>query len=124
MGGEMWGRGGWGAVMGGGLGLQGVGFGWVAARGSVQTSWIELVIALLVAGIGIAMALPTAPTAVLNSVAETEMGKASGINYMVQRFGAVFNIAIASTVFSAHGNLNNPTSLTARFPPVPRSCLV
>jgi EmrB/QacA subfamily drug resistance transporter len=107
-----------------GLTLQALGFAWVAARGSLHTSWIELVIALLVAGVGVSMALPTVPTAVLNSVAETEMGKASGINYMAQRFGAVFAIAIASTVFSAHGNLNNPTAVTAGFRPALWSCVV
>src|SRR5664279_1557931 len=63
------------------------------------------------------MALPTVPTAVLGAVAETEMGKASGINFMAQRFGAVFAIAIASAVFSAHGNLGNPTTVTAGFQP-------
>ncbi len=107
-----------------GLALQALGFAWVAARGSLHTSWIELVIALLVAGVGVSMALPTVPTAVLNSVAETEMGKASGVNYMAQRFGAVFAIAIASAVFSVHGNLNNPTSVTAGFRAALWSCVV
>ena len=107
-----------------GLTLQALGFAWVAARGSLSTSWIELVLALLVAGIGISMALPTVPTAVLNSVAEIEMGKASGINYMAQRFGAVFAIAIASAVFSAHGNLSNPAAVTAGFRPALWSCVV
>jgi EmrB/QacA subfamily drug resistance transporter len=111
-------------IMVSGLALQALGFAWVAERGSLHTSWIELVTALLVAGIGVSMALPTVPTAVLNSVAETEMGKASGINYMAQRLGAVFAIAIASTVFSAHGNLNNPTSVTAGFRPALWSCAV
>jgi MFS family permease len=102
-------------IMVSGLALQALGFAWVAARGSLHTSWIELVTALLVAGIGVSMALPTVPTAVLNSVAVTEMGKASGVNYMAQRFGAVFAIAIASAVFSAHGDLANPTAATAGF---------
>jgi hypothetical protein len=48
-------------------------------------------------------ALPTVPTAVLNAVAPDELGKASGINYMMQRFGAVFAIAVASAVFTAYG---------------------
>ncbi len=107
-----------------GLALQALGFAWVAARGSLHTSWVELVIALLVAGVGVSMALPTLPTAVLNSVAETEMGKASGVNYMAQRFGAVFAIAIASAVFSAHGNLSNPSAVTAGFRPALWSCVV
>ena len=74
-------------------------------------------IALLVAGIGISMALPTVPTAVLGAVAPHEMGKASGINYMAQRFGAVFALAIGSAVFSANGHLGSPASVTAGFGP-------
>ena len=45
------------------------------------------------------------------------MGKASGINYMAQRFGAVFAIAIGSAVFSANGHLGSPASVTAGFRP-------
>ena len=56
--------------------------------------------------------------------AGTEMGKASGINYMAQRFGAVFAIAIASAVFSAHGNLSDPAAVTAGFRPALWSCVI
>ena len=107
-----------------GLALQALGFAWVAERESLHTSWVELVVALLVAGIGVSMALPTVPTAVLSSVAGIEMGKASGINYMAQRFGAVFAIAIASAVFSAHGNLSDPAAVTAGFRPALWSCVL
>jgi MFS family permease len=107
-----------------GLALQALGFAWVAERGSLHTSWVELVVALLVAGVGVSMALPTVPTAVLSSVAEFEMGKASGINYMAQRFGAIFAIAIASAVFSAHGNLSDPVAVTAGFQPALWSCVL
>jgi EmrB/QacA subfamily drug resistance transporter len=100
-----------------GLALQAVGYTWVAARGALATSWVELVFALLIAGTGISMALPTVPTAVLSSVAEIEMGKASGINYMAQRLGAVFAIAIGTAVFSAHGTLGDPAAVTAGFRP-------
>jgi EmrB/QacA subfamily drug resistance transporter len=100
-----------------GLTLQSIGFIWVAARGSLSTSWIELTLALLVAGVGISMALPTVPTAVLSSVSAEEMGKASGINYMAQRFGAVFAIAIGSAVFSIFGRLGSPAAVTAGFKP-------
>jgi EmrB/QacA subfamily drug resistance transporter len=100
-----------------GLTLQALGFAWVAARGSLRTSWVELVIALLVAGVGISMALPTVPTAVLDAVPTTQLGKASGINYMAQRFGTVFAIAIGTAVFSAHGHLSDPAAVTAGFRP-------
>ncbi len=107
-----------------GLTLQALGFGWVAAHASLSISWVELDIALLVAGIGISMALPTVPTAVLSSVAPVEMGKASGISAMSQRFGAVFAIAIASAVFSAHGSLGDPSAVTAGFRPALWSCVI
>jgi EmrB/QacA subfamily drug resistance transporter len=105
-----------------GLVLQALGFVWVAARGSFATSWLGLVIALLVAGVGLSMALPTVPTTVLDAVAPAEMGKASGINYMAQRFGTVFALAIASAVFSAHGHLGSPASVTAGFRPALWAC--
>jgi MFS family permease len=107
-----------------GLALQAVGYTWVAVRGSLATSWVEIVVALLIAGIGISMALPTVPTAVLNAVAEHEMGKTSGVNYMAQRFGAVFSIAIASAVFAAHGHLGDPAAMTAGFRPALWSCVI
>jgi MFS family permease len=83
----------------------------------LNTSWIELVIALLIAGIGISMALPTVPTAVLSAVAPQQVGKASGINYMAQRFGAVFAIAIGSTIFGTYGGFGSAASVTAGFKP-------
>jgi len=104
-------------IMVAGLSLQAIGLTWVAVRGSLATSWVELAVALLVAGVGISMALPTVPTAVLSAVSPAEMGKASGINYMAQRFGAVFSIAVGSAVFSTYGHLGTPASVTAGFRP-------
>jgi MFS family permease len=89
----------------------------VAARASAGASNLEIVLALLVAGIGISMALPTVPTAVLNAVAPAEMGKASGISNMMQRFGAVFAIAVAGSVFAASGHLGTPAGVTDGFRP-------
>jgi MFS family permease len=100
-----------------GLTLQTLGLAWVAARGSLATSSLELMAALLIAGIGVSMALPTVATAVLNAVATADVGKASGVNYMAQRLGPVFAIAISSAVFSASGNLDTPGGVTAGFQP-------
>ncbi|HUA74241.1 MAG TPA: DHA2 family efflux MFS transporter permease subunit [Solirubrobacteraceae bacterium] len=105
-----------------GLALQTIGFAWVAARGSLGTGWVEIALALLVAGVGISIALPTVPTAVLGSVREQEMGTASGINYMAQRFGAVFAVAIATAAFSAYGHLGSPSAVTAGFEPAMWAC--
>ena len=104
-------------VIASGLLLQALGFGWVALNASAAASTLTLVLALLAAGIGISMALPTVPAAVLSAVTPSEMGKASGISNMMQRFGAVFAIAIASSVFAANGHLGSPASVTDGFRP-------
>lgn len=109
-------------VMATGLFLQTAGFVWVAVRGSLATSWVELDVALLIAGVGVSMALPTVPTAVLNAVAPDELGKASGINYMMQRFGAVFAIAVASAVFTSYGHLGTAAGVTDGFRPALAAC--
>jgi EmrB/QacA subfamily drug resistance transporter len=106
-----------------GLVLQAAGYLWLAARSSLGVSWVELDGALLVAGTGISMALPTVPAAVLSAVAPDEMGKASGINTMAQRFGSVFALAIGTAVFAAHGHLGSPASVTAGFRPALWACV-
>ena len=63
------------------------------------------------------MALPVVPNAVLSAVHPTDMGKASGVNSTLQRFGAAFAIAIAAAVFAANGHLGTPVSFTAGFRP-------
>jgi EmrB/QacA subfamily drug resistance transporter len=109
-------------VMATGLFLQTAGLAWVSVTGSLSTSWVELDIALLIAGVGISMALPTVPTAVLNAVAPRELGKASGINYMMQRLGPAVAIAVASAVFAAYGHLGTPASVTDGFKPALAAC--
>ena len=100
-----------------GMLLQSIGFAWVALAASLHPSYPVIVIALLIAGIGVSMTLPTIPTAVIGAVAPSEIGTASGINNMMQRFGAVIGIAIASAVFAAYGSLHSPASVTAGFRP-------
>jgi MFS family permease len=77
---------------------------------------------LLIAGVGVSMALPTVPTAVLNAVAPRELGKASGINYMMQRLGPAVAIAVASATFAAYGHLGTPASVTGGFRPALAAC--
>jgi EmrB/QacA subfamily drug resistance transporter len=101
----------------GGLALQALGFAWIALRASTGLSLAEWLIVLFVAGVGISMALPAVPTAILNSVEPGETGTASGIYNMMQRFGAVFAVAIASSVFTAYGHIGTPAGVTDGFRP-------
>ncbi len=109
-------------VMAPGLFLLTAGLAGAAISGSLSTNWVELDIALLIAGVGVSMALPTVPTAVLNAVAPRELGKASGINYMMQRLGPAVAIAVASAVFTAYGHLGTPASVTDGFKPALAAC--
>lgn len=109
-------------VIASGLLLQTLGFGWVALTAAPGSSYLELALPLLVAGVGISMALPTVPTAVLSAVTPQEMGKAAGVNTMMQRFGSVFAVAIATAVFTANGHFGSPASVTSGFKPALGVC--
>jgi MFS family permease len=112
-------------VMAAGMLLQGVGLAWLALIATTNVGYPHLVSPLLVAGVGISMALPTTPTAALSAVPPTDMGKASGANGTLQRFGGAFGVAAASAVFAATGQLGTPASFTAgsapRWPSPPSS---
>jgi MFS family permease len=105
-----------------GLTVQALGFGWVALHASEHVGYLRLVLALFVAGVGISMALPAVPTAVLSAVAPADLGKASGVNNMMQRFGSVFAVAVASTVFGAFGHVGTSAGVTDGFRPALAVC--
>jgi EmrB/QacA subfamily drug resistance transporter len=101
-----------------GMLLQGLGLGWIASIAAGPTAtYGGFVAPLIVAGIGISMALPVAPTAVLSAVSARDMGKASGVNSTLQRFGSAFALAVAVAVFTANGHLGTAASFTAGFRP-------
>ncbi len=100
-----------------GMLLQGVGLGWFALLATTELGYAQLVIPMLVAGIGVSMALPTTPTAALSAVAPPDIGKASGATSTLQRFGSAFGIAVTTAVFAANGHLGTPASFTAGFRP-------
>jgi EmrB/QacA subfamily drug resistance transporter len=100
-----------------GLAIQALGFGWVALRATTHIGLAELLIALFVAGAGTSIALPTVPTAVLGSVPPAAMGTASGVNNTLQRFGAVFAVAIVTSVYAAHGHVGSAAGVADGFRP-------
>jgi hypothetical protein len=63
------------------------------------------------------MTLPTTVTAVMGAVPPADMGRASGVNNTLQRFGGVFGVAAATAVFSANGKLGTQASLIAGYRP-------
>jgi EmrB/QacA subfamily drug resistance transporter len=102
-----------------GLFMQAGGLAWIAAvaRGGPGGGYARLVGPLVIAGVGISMAIPTAPMAVLSSAGPAQMGAASGVLNMLQRLGGVFGVAIVSAVFAANGRLGSALGVLHGFRP-------
>ncbi len=83
--------------------MQAIGFGWIAAIASPGIPYTALVAPLVLAGIGVSMAMPAAQNAVLSAVMPAEIGKASGVFNMGRFLGAMFGIAALLAAFAANG---------------------
>lgn len=90
-----------------GLLMQAIGLGWIAAIVSPSVPYSALVAPLVLAGVGVSMAMPAAQNAILSSVAVAEMGKASGIFNMGRFLGGMFGIAALVASFSANGAVDS-----------------
>jgi EmrB/QacA subfamily drug resistance transporter len=98
-----------------GLLMQAAGLGWIAMLAAPGVAYPTLVVPLVLAGVGVSMAMPAAQNAVLSSVAVTEMGKASGVFNMGRFLGGMFGIALLVAVFSANGAIDTPAHFSAGF---------
>jgi MFS family permease len=104
-------------IMALGMLLQAAGLGWFALLATGGVGYGTLVVPLIIAGVGISMALPTTTAAALGAVAPAELGKASGANSTLQRFGGAFGVALVTAVFAAHGHLGTPAAFDSGFRP-------
>jgi EmrB/QacA subfamily drug resistance transporter len=104
-------------LMVGGMVLAGVGLAWFARLAGTGVAYWPSMIPLVIAGIGLALALPVTPTAVLSAVAPRDMGKASGVTSTLQRFGSAFVVAIATAVFASNGGLGTASAFVDGFRP-------
>jgi EmrB/QacA subfamily drug resistance transporter len=100
-----------------GIFLQGAGLGWLALVATPGAGYGRLVPPLFTAGVGIALALPSAALAALGAVPPADLGTASGVNNTLQRLGGVLAVAAVSAVFAHAGHLGGPAGVTAGFRP-------
>lgn len=91
-----------------GLTLQGIGMGWMAYNVAQAEPYTSSIVALVIAGCGTSMALPSGQNAVMNSVPPAFVGKAAGVFNSVRQLGGVLGIAIVSAVFAAQGGYASP----------------
>ena len=99
----------------GGLALNAAGLGALALIADPGSPYWELLVPLLVTGIGASAAIPVVQTALIGAVAPSDVGKASGVNNMVQELGGVFGIAALVAVFSATGGYASAEAFSGGF---------
>jgi EmrB/QacA subfamily drug resistance transporter len=100
-----------------GLLMQAAGFSWIVYLAARSAGYASYVAPFIIAGVGISMALPSVSAAGLNAVSPQSLGKAAGVMNTMQQFGAVFGIAVATTVFNAHGSLASAAAITSGYRP-------
>jgi EmrB/QacA subfamily drug resistance transporter len=104
-------------LMVGGLLIQTAGTIWIALIASPDLAYSRLVIPLIVAGVGISMAIPAAQNSVLGSMSQEAVGKAAGTNSVMRELGGVFGIAIAVAVFAGAGSYLSAQAFVDGFGP-------
>ncbi len=100
-----------------GLLIQAAGTIWIALIASPGMAYSQLVVPMVVAGVGISMALPSAQNSVLGSVSQDAVGKAAGTNSVMRELGGVFGIALAVAVFAGAGSYASPEAFVDGFGP-------
>jgi EmrB/QacA subfamily drug resistance transporter len=100
-----------------GLGLQALGMGWIALIADPSMVYTQMIPALMIAGCGVSMALPSAQNAVVNAVPPEALGKAAGTNSMLKELGGVFGIAVAVAVFAGTGGYASAHAFSLGFVP-------
>ena len=100
-----------------GLSLQAAGMGWLALIAEPGMAYTSMLAPLIVAGVGISMAIPAAQNSAVGSVEEDAIGKAAGTNSMMRELGGVFGIAIVVAVFAGAGSYASAAAFTDGFAP-------
>ncbi|MFF4806518.1 DHA2 family efflux MFS transporter permease subunit [Streptomyces sp. NPDC001351] len=94
----------------GGLALQALGLALLARQVEPGVRYGQLVLPLIIAGVGISMVFPSVANAVTSAVPLGDAGVAAGVNNALRELGGVFGIAVAALVFTQYGGYGSPAS--------------
>jgi hypothetical protein len=100
-----------------GLALQAGGVGWMALIAEPGLPYARMLAPLIVAGVGVSMAIPAAQNSAVGAVAPEAIGKAAGTNSMMRELGGVFGIAVVVAVFAAAGGYATAAEFVDGFRP-------
>jgi len=95
-------------LMAGGLALQAIAIGWLAAVTTPDVAYGALIVPFILAGAGMALVFAPAANSVLGSVRPEEAGQASGATNAIRELGGVLGVAVLASVFSANGGYTSP----------------
>lgn len=98
-----------------GLLLQSAALLWMSALCGSAFGYGAWIAPLVLAGGGIALAMPAVQSAVLGSVAPPDMGKASGVYNTMRRLGWACGAAAAVAVFGGAGSLTSAKTMAAGY---------
>ncbi|WP_315766976.1 MULTISPECIES: DHA2 family efflux MFS transporter permease subunit [unclassified Bradyrhizobium] len=98
-----------------GVSMQAIGLGWIALIATPDMTYAGLVAPLIIAGVGVSMAMPAAQNAIMGAVTPAEMGKASGVFNMGRFLGGMFGIAALVAAFTANGAVDSAAHFSAGF---------
>jgi EmrB/QacA subfamily drug resistance transporter len=77
---------------------------WIALATATDVSYGDLVIAFVLAGIGMGLTFAPISTMALGSVSPEERGVASGANNTIRELGVAVGVAVLASVFSSYGD--------------------
>ena len=109
-------------LIAGGLALFAAGLGWTALIARTGLPYPDLIAPLVIAGLGISMAIPATQSSVMSSIPPAAIGQASGTFSTLRQLGGVFGVAVCAAVFAAHGGYSSPATFTAGFGPAIGVC--
>jgi EmrB/QacA subfamily drug resistance transporter len=91
-----------------GLALLALSIGWLGYVSTPDASYLSILPALLVGGVGSSLFWAPSASIVLSSVEPEEEGIASGANNSIRELGGVFGVAVLTTIFSNQGSFASP----------------
>lgn len=95
--------------------MQAAGMAWIALVADADMAYLELVPALIVAGVGVSMSFPAVQNSIVGSVPPEAIGKAAGTNSTMRELGGVFGIALGVAVFAGAGSYASAQAFTDGF---------
>ena len=96
----------------GGLALQSIGLGWIAAVSEADVAYSSLVGPFILSGIGMGMFFAPVANVVLSRSALRDEGKASGASNAIREVGGVFGVAVLASIFARVGGYETPEIFT------------